>query len=53
MNKKEGYLSEKQSESVWAIGIYKSSSSPEPFNFIGDDVSNPILTVSNITDVKI
>lgn len=47
------YLSEQEKISkhgTWAIGIYKSSSS-EPFNFTGDDVSNPVLTASDITDI--
>ena len=35
---------------TWAIGIYKSSSS-EPFNFTGDNVSNPVLTASDVTDI--
>ena len=35
---------------TWAIGIYKSSS-PEPFYFSGDNVSNPILTASDVTDI--
>ena len=35
---------------TWAIGIYKSSSS-EPFDFSGDDVRNPVLTASDVTDI--
>jgi len=35
---------------TWAIGIYKLSSS-EPFNFTGDNVSNPVLTASDVTDI--
>ena len=35
---------------TWAIGIYKSSSS-EPFDFSGDNVSNPVLTAGDVTDI--
>lgn len=35
---------------TWAIGIYKSSSS-EPFDFSGDNVSNPVLTASDVKDI--
>ena len=42
---------EKISESdTWAIGIYISSSS-EPFDFSGENVSNPVLTASDVTDI--
>ena len=35
---------------TWAIGIYKSSSL-EPFDFSGDNVRNPVLTASDVTDI--
>ena len=50
------YLSEQDRQEriseydTWAIGIYKSSSS-EPFDFTGDNVSNPVLTARDITDI--
>jgi len=34
----------------WAIGIYKSSSS-EPFDFSGVNMSNPVLTAFDVTDI--
>jgi hypothetical protein len=35
---------------TWAIGTYKSSSS-EPFDFSGVNVSNPVLTARDVTDI--
>lgn len=35
----------------WSIGIYISSSH-EPFNFTGENVDNPVLTVDDVTDVQ-
>lgn len=35
----------------WSIGIYISSSH-EPFNFTGENVSNPVLTADDVTDVQ-
>ena len=37
-------------ENTWTIGIYKSPSS-EPFDFSGDNVSNPVLTAIDVTDI--
>lgn len=34
----------------WSIGIY-TTSSQEPFNFTDENVSNPVLTASDVTDV--
>ena len=35
---------------TWSIGIYKTSSS-EPFDFSDDNVSNPVLTANDVTDI--
>ncbi len=40
-----------KTESEWSIGIYISSSH-EPFNFIGENIDNPILTKDDVTDVQ-
>ena len=48
------YLAEQGSQEKisqhWAIGIYKSTSSA-PFDFSGENISNPVLTAADVTDI--